>query len=92
MQHTITQRFGFREFTWKGNRYYLNGVTCNLRGDNQQEANFGTDAYGTHPGFGEPTRKCAGWPGAVDNLLRMNFNVLRIHQVPRDAVHARCLR
>ena len=56
VQHTITQRFGFREFTWKGNHYFLNGVQCNLRGDNQQEANFGTDAYGTHPGFAAPSR------------------------------------
>ncbi len=82
LHHTLTQRFGFREFTWKGNRYYLNGVPCNLRGDNQQETNFGTDAYGTHPGFGKPTSTCAGWPGAVDNLQRANFNVMRIHQVP----------
>ena len=80
--HTLRQRFGFREFSWKGSYYYLNGVRCNLRGDNQQEANFGTDAYGVHPGFGMPRKGNAGWPGAVDTLLRMNFNVLRIHQVP----------
>lgn len=82
VQHRIVQRFGFREFTWKGNRYYLNGIICNLRGDNQQEANFGTDGYGLHPGFGKPTKKNAGWAGAVDNLQRLNFNVMRIHQVP----------
>ena len=23
-----------------------------------------------------------GWPQAVDNLLRLNFNVMRIHQIP----------
>jgi hypothetical protein len=80
--HEVTQRFGFREFTWKGTNYYLNGVRCNLRGDNQQEANFGTDAYGVHPGFGKPSKGNAGWPGAVDTLQKMNFNVLRIHQVP----------
>lgn len=80
--HSHTQRFGFREFTWKGSSFFLNGIKCNLRGDNQQEANFGTDAYGVHPGFGKPTPGNAGWPGAVDTLLRLNFNVMRIHQVP----------
>jgi hypothetical protein len=80
--HVRSQRFGFREFGAKGNRYFLNGVPCNLRGDNQQEANFGTDAYGTFPGFGPATAETRGWPGAVDNLLRLNFNVMRIHQIP----------
>ncbi len=80
--HERAQTFGFKDFTFKGNAYFLNGVRCNLRGDNQQEANFGTDAYGLDPGFGPPRKGCAGWPGAVDNLLRLNFNVLRIHQVP----------
>lgn len=80
--HTASQRFGFKEFTTQGCAYYLNGIHCNLRGDNQQEANFGTDAYGTFPGFGEPADDNAGWPKAVDNLLRVNFNVMRIHQVP----------
>jgi hypothetical protein len=80
--HELEQRFGFREFTVKGRAYLLNGIRCNLRGDNQQEANFGTDAYDLDPGFKAPSKGCAGWPGAVDNLLRLNFNVLRIHQVP----------
>ncbi len=65
-----------------GAHYELNGVRCNLRGDNQQEANFGTDAYGVKPGFGRPTANNPGWPAAVDNLLRLNFNVMRIHQIP----------
>lgn len=60
----------------------MNGIHCNLRGDNQQEANFGTDAYGVKPGFGPPSAQNAGWPLAVDNLLRLNFNVMRIHQIP----------
>lgn len=80
--HEVDERFGFREFRTVGNTYQLNGVRCNLRGDNQQEANFGTDAYAVAPGFLPPSKKCAGWPGAVDNLQRLNFNVLRIHQVP----------
>ena len=80
--HQVEQRFGFREFRAVGNTYQLNGMRCNLRGDNQQEANFGTDAYGLAPGFQPPTPDCAGWPGAVDNLQRLNFNVLRIHQIP----------
>jgi hypothetical protein len=80
--HTVDQRFGFRQFEAKGCHYYLNEIRCNLRGDNQQEANFGTDAYGIFPGFGPPTVENPGWPQAVDNLLRVNFNVMRIHQIP----------
>lgn len=80
--HRVEQPFGFREFKAVGNHYELNGVRVNLRGDNQQEADFGTDAYGTKAGFGPPTPQNPGWPQAVDNLLRLNFNVLRIHQVP----------
>jgi len=75
-------RFGFREFRVVGNHYELNGVHVNLRGDNQQEANFGTDAYGVKRGFGRPTETNGGWPEAVNNLLRLNFNVMRIHQIP----------
>jgi hypothetical protein len=78
----FSERFGFRQFQAVGNHYELNGVRCNLRGDNQQEANFGTDAYGVKKGFGPPTPDDAGWPQAVDNLQRLNFNVLRIHQIP----------
>ena len=80
--HQARQRFGFRQFQVNGNHYELNGIRCNLRGDNQQEADFNTDAYGRRPGFGPPSRGNPGWPQAVDNLLRLNFNVLRIHQIP----------
>ena len=80
--HQYKQAFGFRQFVAKGNHFYLNGVHCNLRGDNLQEANFGTDAYGIRPGFGPPTTENGGWPEAVDNLQRVNFNVMRIHQIP----------
>ena len=79
---TITRRFGFREFRAAGAHWELNGVRCNLRGGNQQEANYGPDAYATLPGFGAPTPTCGGWPMAVRNLQRLNFNILRIHQVP----------
>ncbi len=81
VQH-FGQRFGFRQFKAVGNHYELNGVHVNLRGDNQQEADFGTDAYGTKKGFGPPTAGNGGWPEAVDNLERLNFNVMRIHQIP----------
>ncbi len=76
------QRFGFRQFRAVEDHYELNGIRCNLRGDNQQEANFGTDAYGVRPGFGPPSKSNPGWPQAVDNLLHLNFNVMRIHQIP----------
>lgn len=80
--HQYVQRFGFRQFQVRSNYYELNGIHCNLRGDNQQEANFGTDAYGVKLGFGPPSARNPGWPQAVDNLLRLNFNVMRIHQIP----------
>jgi hypothetical protein len=80
--HRMTQQFGFRQFEAHGSHYFLNGIRCNLRGDNQQEADFGTDAYGIRPGFGPPTPANAGWPKAVYNLQRLNFNVMRIHQIP----------
>jgi hypothetical protein len=80
--HEYRQRFGFRQFRARGNRYELNGRCCNLRGDNQQEANFGTDGYGVKAGFGPPTAANPGWPRAVDNLQRLNFNVMRMHQIP----------
>jgi len=76
------QRFGFRQFAAAGNHYELNGVHVNLRGDNQQEANFGTDAYGIKNGFGPPTAGNPGWPRTVDNWQHLNFNVMRIHQIP----------
>ena len=82
------QRFGFRQFAARGNHYELNGIRCNLRGDNQQEANFGPTAMACKAGFGPPTAANPGWPQAVDNLLRLNFNVLRIHQIPATPVYA----
>jgi hypothetical protein len=78
----VSNRFGYRSFAAVGNHYELNGVHVNLRGDNQQEADFGTDAYGVRPGFGPPSPNNAGWPQAVDNLERLNFTVMRIHQIP----------
>ncbi|MDQ2799154.1 MAG: beta-galactosidase, partial [Armatimonadota bacterium] len=81
-RHHAQQSFGFRQFEARGNHYYLNGIRCNLRGDNQQEADFGTDGYGIRPGFGPPSPGNGGWPQAVDNLQRLNFNVMRIHQIP----------
>ena len=80
--HQYAQRFGFRTFNTKGSKYLLNGIRCNLRGDNQQEADFNTDAYGIKAGFGTPTESNPGWSKAVDNLQRLNFNVMRIHQIP----------
>lgn len=81
-------RFGFREFGYIGQYYYLNGVKIRLRGHNQTEADFngGTnncnDAYGTWPGFQPPSENNGGWPKAVDNYLKLNSNVLRFHQIP----------
>ena len=82
-------RFGFREFTQNGAYYYLNGIRVNLRGDNLQGADFDRinnggagDAYDTLPGFLAPSGTNGGWPQAVDNYQRLNYNVVRIHQEP----------
>ncbi|MGH3415109.1 MAG: RICIN domain-containing protein [Actinocrinis sp.] len=84
-----TYRFGFREFTQNGAYYYLNGVRANLRGDDLQGADYDQinnggagDAYDTLPGFLPPSSTNAGWPQAVDNYQRLNYNVVRIHQEP----------
>ncbi|WP_225847781.1 RICIN domain-containing protein [Streptomyces sp. HPF1205] len=84
-----TYRFGFREFTQNGAYYYLNGLRANLRGDNLQGADYDRvnnggvgDAYDTLPGFLAPSGTNGGWPQAVDNYQRLNYNVVRIHQEP----------
>jgi hypothetical protein len=62
----------------------------NFRGDNIQGANYdsinngkGTsDAYDLLPGFLPPSGNSPGWPQAIDNYQRLNYNVNRIHQTP----------
>ncbi|MGC4817174.1 glycoside hydrolase family 2 TIM barrel-domain containing protein, partial [Micromonospora sp. DT63] len=84
-----TYRFGFRESTQNGEYYYLNGVRVNFRGDSLQGAdydrvNYGGkgDAYDTLPGFLPPSSGNGGWPQAVDNYQRLNYNVVRMHMEP----------
>ena len=40
------------------------------------------DAYDLFPGFLPPSASNPGWPQAVDNWQRLNYNVARIHQEP----------
>ncbi len=87
--HVAPVRFGFREFRQSGEHYTLNGVRVNLRGDNLQVANYDRIDYGgkgdaidTLPGFLPPSESSPGWPQAVDNFLRLNFNVQRQHMGP----------
>ncbi|MBN1170966.1 MAG: RICIN domain-containing protein [Micromonosporaceae bacterium] len=82
-------RFGFRESTQNGEYYALNGVRVNYRGDNLQGADYDRvnnggkgDAYDTLPGFLPPSPGNGGWPQAVDNYQRLNYNVVRIHMEP----------
>ncbi|MEX2194271.1 MAG: glycoside hydrolase family 2 TIM barrel-domain containing protein [Thermoleophilaceae bacterium] len=82
-------RFGFREFRQVGTTYELNGVRVNHRGDSLTGAIFDRidhggqgDAFHTFPGFLPPGEGNPGWPQAVDNYQRLNYNVVRIHQVP----------
>jgi Glycosyl hydrolases family 2, TIM barrel domain/Glycosyl hydrolases family 2, sugar binding domain/Glycosyl hydrolases family 2 len=93
--HSTVVRFGFRELDQLPEAagsshvyYYLNGVRVNFRGDNLQGADYDSidngsgkgDAYDTLPGFLPPTAQNRGWPGAVDNYEKLNYNFVRIHQ------------
>jgi len=87
--HSAHTRFGFRQTKQAGKYYMLNGVRVNFRGDNLQVANYDRIDYGgkgdaidTLPGFLPPSQDNPGWPKAVDNFLRLNFNVQREHMGP----------
>ena len=85
-------RFGFRQSERKRADaqhvyYYLNGIRVNYRGDNLQGANYDSidnngksDAFDMLPGFLPPTAQNPGWPQAVRNYQKLNYNVVRIHQ------------
>ena len=89
---TTTVRFGFRQSERRRADsthvyYYLNGIRVNHRGDNIQGADYDSiddngksDAYDMLPGFLAPTAQNAGWPQAVRNYQRLNYNFVRIHQ------------
>lgn len=86
---TGTYRFGFKEVTQQKQHFYLNGIPVNFRGDNLQGADYDSiddhgkgDAYDTYAGFLPPSDTSPGWPQAVDNYLRLNYNMVRIHQEP----------
>jgi hypothetical protein len=70
--------------------YFLNGVRVNVRGDSLQGADYDSidngsglgDAYDTLPGFLPPSLQNPGFPQAIRNYQRLNYNVIRIHQEP----------
>ena len=90
--NTNTATFGFKQVVQKSDGtntcYFLNGIRVNFRGDSLQGAdydsiNFGGgygDAYDTLPGFLSGATN--GWPQAVDNYQRLNYNFIRLHQEP----------
>ncbi|MDX2186594.1 MAG: glycoside hydrolase family 2 TIM barrel-domain containing protein [Opitutaceae bacterium] len=87
--HRARVRFGFREIRQDGPFYRLNEVRVNFRGDSLQVANYDRidhggkgDAIDTLPGFLPPSESNPGWPAAVDNFLRLNYNVQRQHMGP----------
>src|SRR6185295_6911017 len=93
--HTRLVRFGFRETEQRRADaqhvyYYLNGVRVSFRGDSLQGVDYDSidfgggrgDAYDTLPGFLPPSAGNAGWPQAVRNYQRLNYNVVRFHQEP----------
>ena len=90
LAHSALYRFGFRETRQVGTTYELNGVRVNFRGDSLQGAQYDRierdgkkgDAFDTFPGFMPPSDGNGGWPKAVDNYQRLNYNVVRIHQEP----------
>ena len=94
--HTVPYRFGFRQVKQVASaggvvgHYELNGVRFNLRGDNIQGADYDSinntgkgngDAYDLFAGFLPPSSSNRGFPGAVDNWEKLNYNGTRIHQV-----------
>jgi len=93
--HTKVVRFGFRQSEQRRADaahvyYYLNGVRVNYRGDSLQGVDYdsinnGTgpgDAYDTLPGFLPPSASNPGWPQALHNFQRLNYNIIRVHQEP----------
>jgi hypothetical protein len=59
----------------------------NYRGDNLQGADYDSidnggrgDAYDTLPGFLPPSGQNPGWPGAISNYQKLNYNIVRVHQ------------
>jgi Glycosyl hydrolases family 2, TIM barrel domain len=89
--HIWPARFCFRDAQQVGAHYQLNGVRVNFRGDSLQGANYDSipstalgvsDAYDLLPGFLPPSAGNPGWPKAIDNYQRLNYNVARIHQEP----------
>ena len=88
--HSLPFRFGFRQIKQNGPYYELNGIRVNFRGDNIQGANYDSintgkgvsDAFDLLPGFLPPSGNSPGWPQAIDNYQRLNYNVNRIHQTP----------
>jgi len=85
-------RFGFRQSERRRADamhvyYYLNGIRVNYRGDNLQGADYDSidnggkgDAYDTLPGFLPPSAQNPGWPQAVRNYQKLNYNFVRVHQ------------
>jgi hypothetical protein len=85
LAHTRAVRFGFRDIKQVGTHYELSGVRVNFRGDSLQGANYDSitsDAYDVLPGFLPPSAGNGGWPQAIDNYQRLNYDVARIHQIP----------
>jgi hypothetical protein len=92
VKHEQIVRFGFRDMQMKRADamhvyYYLNGVHVRLHGDNLQGADYDSiinggqgDAYDTLPGFLPPSGQNAGWPGAIANYQKLNYNFVRVHQ------------
>jgi hypothetical protein len=92
VKHEKIVRFGFREIDQTRADsmhvyYYLNGVHVRFHGDNMQGADYDSidnngagDAYDTLPGFLPPSAQNAGWPQAIADYQKLNYNFIRVHQ------------
>ena len=88
--HSIPVRFGFRQNP-PGRRALRAERRAGQvprrqrpRGDYDsiKNAKDSSDAYDLFPGFLPPSASNPGWPQAVDNWQRLNYNVARLHQEP----------
>lgn len=90
---THVVRFGFRGIEQRQADsqhafYDLNGIRVNFRGDSLQGVDYDSinngagfgDAYDTFAGFLPPSPQNPGFPQAIRNYQRLNYNVIRIHQ------------
>jgi hypothetical protein len=69
-----TRRFGFREIAIEGAHFTLNGVRMNFRSD--------WVLFGSARHWGAQAYTPEGWAQALQDVKRMNVNLVRLHKHP----------